>query len=72
MRKLTILVDMDDVLNNLIERWVEELNILSGTSVAYEDKAGKLEERFIDYERMTYWGCSFFDNQYDAARSFGL
>ena len=37
MRKLTILVDMDDVLNNLIERWVEELNILSGTSVAYED-----------------------------------
>jgi len=35
-------------------------------------KAEKLEERFIDYERMTYWGCSFFDNQLDAARSFGL
>ena len=33
MNKLTILVDMDDVLNDLIDRWVEELNKRYGTTV---------------------------------------
>lgn len=37
MRKLTILVDMDDVLENLVERWVDTLNERYGTSVAYGD-----------------------------------
>ena len=37
MRKLTILVDMDDVLNNLCQRWVEELNARHNTTVAYAD-----------------------------------
>lgn len=33
MKKLTILIDMDDVLENLITCWVNELNRLHGTSV---------------------------------------
>jgi len=26
---------------------------------------------YIDMERLTYWGCRFFDNAKDAQRSFG-
>lgn len=37
MKKLTILVDMDDVLVNLVECWVAELNMRYGTSVSVED-----------------------------------
>ena len=37
MTKLTILVDMDDVLVNLVECWVEELNATHGSSVTLED-----------------------------------
>lgn len=36
MKKLTILIDMDDVLDNLLEVWIEELNSLYGTSVEPE------------------------------------
>ena len=35
--KLTILVDMDDVLENLVECWVAELNLRFGTTVSIED-----------------------------------
>ena len=34
MKKLTILVDMDDVLENLVECWVDELNKKCGSSLA--------------------------------------
>lgn len=37
MRKLTILIDMDDVLDNLLEAWVSELNDLYGMSVDPND-----------------------------------
>ena len=33
MKKLTILVDMDDVLENLVECWVNELNKKCGSSL---------------------------------------
>lgn len=33
MKKLTILVDMDDVLENLVECWVDELNKKCGSSL---------------------------------------
>lgn len=37
MKRLTILVDCDDVMNNLCDAWVAELNDLYGTSVSPED-----------------------------------
>ena len=37
MRKLTILVDMDDVLNNLVESWIHYLNERYSTNVSVED-----------------------------------
>lgn len=37
MKKLTILVDMDDVLENLVECWVNELNKKCGSSLCEED-----------------------------------
>lgn len=37
LRKLTILVDMDDTIENLIGTWVEYLNERFGTSVSHED-----------------------------------
>jgi len=37
MKPLTILVDVDDVLENLCEEWVRRLNEKYGTSVSYED-----------------------------------
>lgn len=37
MKKLTILVDMDDTLENLCETWVSYLNQRHGTSVTMED-----------------------------------
>lgn len=37
MKKLTILVDMDDVLENLVECWVDELNKKCGSSLCEED-----------------------------------
>lgn len=39
MKKLTILVDMDDVLENLVECWVNELNKKCGSSLC-EEAAG--------------------------------
>jgi 5'(3')-deoxyribonucleotidase len=36
-RRLTILVDIDDVLNNLLERWVDTLNDRYETNVRAED-----------------------------------
>lgn len=35
MKALTVLVDMDDTLENLCEKWVEYLNHKHGTSVDY-------------------------------------
>ena len=35
MKKLTILVDMDDVLENLVECWVNELNKKCGSGRRY-------------------------------------
>lgn len=32
---------------------------------------GKIEERYVDYNRMTYWGCRFYDNFADASETFG-
>ena len=40
MKKLTILIDMDDVLDNLLEVWINELNSLYGTSVKPEQITG--------------------------------
>lgn len=37
MKKLTILIDHDDVLVDLVGAWVNELNRLYGTNVAFED-----------------------------------
>lgn len=37
MKKLTILVDMDDVLENLCEAWIKYLNIHNGTKVKMSD-----------------------------------
>lgn len=37
MKKLTLLVDMDDVLECLVDAWCEELNRRHGTSVTTED-----------------------------------
>lgn len=37
MKKLTILVDMDDVLENLVECWVNELNKKCCSSLREED-----------------------------------
>ena len=37
MRKLTILVDMDDVLNNLLEVWLNQLNCAYDLMVRYQD-----------------------------------
>lgn len=36
-QKLTILVDMDDVLENLVECWIAELNLRFGTAVSVDD-----------------------------------
>ena len=37
MNRLTILIDMDDVLENLIECWITELNSRHETTVHPED-----------------------------------
>lgn len=37
MRSLTLLIDMDDVMWDLVGVWVDELNRRFGTSVAFED-----------------------------------
>lgn len=37
MKTLTILVDMDDTLENLCEKWVDYLNDKHGTDVKYSD-----------------------------------
>ena len=29
------------------------------------------DKTYFDPERLTYWGCRFFDNEIDAQRSFG-
>lgn len=39
MRKLTILVDMDDTIENLCEAWVDFLNKIHGTTVHKDDIA---------------------------------
>lgn len=36
-KKLTILIDMDDTIENLLECWVSELNRVYGTSVKYDE-----------------------------------
>ena len=37
MKKLTILIDMDDTIENLCETWVEYLNEVQNTNVSIED-----------------------------------
>ena len=37
MRRLIILTDMDDVLNNLLEKWVELVNTMCGTATKPEE-----------------------------------
>ena len=34
-------------------------------------KEKKFDTRCFDPERLSYWGCRFFDNEADARRSFG-
>lgn len=36
-KKLTILIDMDDTIENLLECWVNELNRVYGTNVKYDE-----------------------------------
>ena len=50
MRKLTIFVDMDDVLENLLDHWVNELNTQFGTAVKTEDiKSWNIEQYFAPH-----------------------
>ncbi|MBQ7736910.1 MAG: hypothetical protein IJT62_03650 [Oscillospiraceae bacterium] len=37
MKKLTILIDMDDTIEQLLQAWVRDANRLYGTNTAYED-----------------------------------
>lgn len=34
-------------------------------------KLDKAFARYFNPDRMTYWGCSLFDNEVDARKSFG-
>lgn len=36
-----------------------------------EGKAKEEYDRYYDKERNSYWGCRFFDNEEESARSFG-
>lgn len=47
MRKLTILLDLDDVLNNQNELWIQELNVRYRRGVRYEDITGWDMGRFF-------------------------
>ncbi len=39
---------------------------------AFRDSLTDQESRdCIDLERMTFWGCSFFDNEVEARKGFG-
>ena len=39
---------------------------------AYRDSlANEPSRNCIDLERLTFWGCRFFDNEDDARKSFG-
>lgn len=65
MRSLTILIDMDDVLENLLECWVAELNRRYGTTVHPEEITNWLigeffpsltkEELFAPLGDPTFW-----------------
>lgn len=49
MRKLTILVDMDDTVEHLIEPWVQYLNEKHGTSVSVNDiRSWDIQKMFPD------------------------
>lgn len=37
----------------------------------YKNSVSKETQSFIDLDRMSYWGCRFFDNERDARKSFG-
>jgi len=40
--------------------------------VAFRDSLDdERSKSLVDIERMRFWGCSFFDNGYDAQKSFG-
>lgn len=67
MKKLTILIDMDDVLDDLLEVWIEELNSLFGTSVKADEVTDWNLQKFfptLSKKSITtplFWGC-FWDN----------
>lgn len=66
IKRLTILIDMDDVLENLVECWVTELNRKHGTTVRPEDITNWLigeffpsltkEELFAPLNDPAFWG----------------
>lgn len=35
------------------------------------DEASQIDQRLFDMEKLTYWGCRFFDNEADARKAFG-
>ena len=38
---------------------------------AFKDSQDSRGKALINLDRMTFWGCRFFDNQTDARKSFG-
>lgn len=66
IKRLTILIDMDDVLENLVECWVADLNRKHGTTVRPEDITNWLigeffpsltkEELFAPLNDPAFWG----------------
>ena len=66
IKRLTILIDMDDVLENLVECWVAALNRKHGTTVKPEDITNWLigeffpsltkEELFAPLNDPAFWG----------------
>lgn len=39
--------------------------------ISFYDSANEKTKSCIDIDRMTFWGCRFFDNEDDARKSFG-
>ena len=37
----------------------------------YIDSLSLKEQRFFDKNRLTFWGCKFYDNEKDARQYFG-
>lgn len=70
-----------------IDLWVEGFRVVEAEAKAsylgtYQAKTLKeaviqwlnenpKEKKYVDLDNLTHWGCSFYDNEYDARKTFG-